>query len=333
GGPPPSNVSVGEARDGSLLVRWTFLGEIRARKRAELAAGAEGEIRQVLVREGDSVSVGDLLLDVDGSLARARLRAVRAASQESTVEGAQAIREAERFARAGTDAVAGVEIERAGSRADALRSANEQLRAEVAEARAALRRHRVVAPFAGVVARRWVDPGDWVSPGTRAIELVSVDELEVFVNVHREVLEHVETEDPATLRSGARRVDAAVAGIVRALDPESRTGTLRLRPNALESWLLPGATTDVVIEVELSEPGTIVVPRDALVQGAVATRVFKLEGESAVAIDVEVIERNVDEALVRAEGLSAGDPVVVRGNERLRPGQPVTVLAPEPPRP
>ncbi|MEM9194066.1 MAG: hypothetical protein AAGF12_33130, partial [Myxococcota bacterium] len=35
GGTPPSHVSVGDARDGSLRVRWTFLGEIRARKRAE----------------------------------------------------------------------------------------------------------------------------------------------------------------------------------------------------------------------------------------------------------------------------------------------------------
>ncbi|HJK99522.1 MAG TPA: hypothetical protein RMF84_20005, partial [Polyangiaceae bacterium LLY-WYZ-14_1] len=71
-----------------------------------------------------------------------------------------------------------------------------------------------------------------------------------------------------------------------------------------------------------------VVPRDALVRGAVETRVVRLDPESqAVLVPVVVLAEAAEELLVTAEGLSPGTELVVRGNERLRPGQRVRVVA------
>jgi hypothetical protein len=52
---------------------------------------------------------------------------------------------------------------------------------------------------------------------------------------------------------------------VPALDTESRTVRLRLAPEAPTAWLLPGAAVDVLLTIERSEEGALVVPRDALV--------------------------------------------------------------------
>ena len=62
-------------------------------------------------------------------------------------------------------------------------------------------------------------------------------------------------------------------------------------------------------------------PRDALVYGAVDVRVVVARDSTATPVTVEVIATADAEALVRGEGLTAGDAVVVLGNERLRPGQ------------
>ena len=65
---------------------------------------------------------------------------------------------------AGPDIAAAAEIEQANSERKRAGAERGRLRAAEAEARAELGRHRVTAPFDGVVAARHVDPGDWVDP-------------------------------------------------------------------------------------------------------------------------------------------------------------------------
>ena len=71
-----------------------------------------------------------------------------------------------------SDIAAAAEIEQATSERKRAEAERRRAKAAEAEARAQLGRHRVVAPFDGVVANRRVDPGDWVDPGVEVIELV-----------------------------------------------------------------------------------------------------------------------------------------------------------------
>ncbi|MFM2438133.1 MAG: hypothetical protein RLZ55_950, partial [Actinomycetota bacterium] len=106
----------------------------------------------------------------------------------------------------------------------------------------------------------------------------------------------------------------------------SATGTLpvRLVPTGTErpAWLLPGRFLDV--ELELPEEGGVVVPRDAVTYGVRGARVVRVVDGAAQMVPVEVVVQSGDRALVRGDGLAAGQRVVTRGNERLRPGQAVT---------
>lgn len=319
-----------EARAGAITLERTYLGSVRSVSRAELAAGADGEVVEVAVREGDRVEAGDVLLRIDPDLASAQLGAARAAEAQSRTQRAQARRDAERFEAAGPRTVAEVEIERASAEAEALEAQAQSRRAEVARARATLSRHRVTAPFAGVVAARRVDPGDWVGPGTPVLELVAEGQTEVLVRVEPALLDDVGVGSEAALVRGERSVPATVVGVVRALDPATRTAQLRLRASEDAPWLMAGAAVDVRFEL-VHEGEGLVVPRDALVEGVAQTRVVKVaEGEvgdgQAQPVTVEVIERGQDEVRVRAEGLAPGDRLVVRGNDRLRPEQPLRIV-------
>ena len=317
-------VEVATGRVGELAIEREYLGLVRSVARAELAAGADGEVLEVSVREGDRVEAGQLLLRIDPDLARAALRSARAAQRERSAEEAQASRDARRLEAAGARTVAAVEIERAAARADALAAAGQNVRAEVARARASLERHRVVAPFAGVIAAREVDPGDWVTAGTEVLVLVADDRTEVLVRVEPEILEDLEVGTEGTLLSGRREARARVTGVVRALDAATRSARVRLSPVAAAPWLLAGSA--VRVRFELSHGGEgVVVPRDALVAGVAETRVVRVVDGRAEPLAVEVLERGAEEVRVLAEGLGPDDRLVVRGNERLRPGQPVRV--------
>ncbi len=342
---PPAPVEVARAEVGTLTEDWVFVGEVRSLRAAELAPGAGGEVTMIEVREGDRVELGQVLVELDERAAKARLRAARSSQRESGRELDQARRDAERAQSLGTTVVAEAEIERETSRADTLDARKRRFGAEVDEVRAELDDHRIVAPFTGVIAARTVDLGQWVDPGETVLELISIAEVELLVEVRPELIGHLRVGGLASVRpstgvaSGADdRVDATIVGFVPSLDPITRTLTVRLSPSEARIWLLPGAAVDIGFPVEIEtavlaaawpdRAWPVIVPRDALVLGAVDIRVLVVDEIKAIAtpIQVEVLARAGDRAMIRGPGLAAGAVVVTRGNERLRPGQAVRVI-------
>lgn len=329
-GPPPARVVVASVRGGGLDDHWVFLGEVEAMRRAELAAEADGEVLEVAVRVGDRVQQGDLLLRIDNSLAKARLAAARASRTETSQELEQARRDRERAESLGARVIPEAEIERDVTRANTLETRRARLSAAEREAKVQLGRHRVQAPFDGVIAARRVDPGDWVGPGSRVLDLVDDRTVEIIVEGSAELVQRIAPGSAATVQRDTAQVEAEIVGVVRALDPITRTAKVRLVPREPVPWLLPGASVDVSFTIHRDEPG-VVVPRDALVYGAVGVRVVRVQDDAAAPLPVTVVATADDRALVQAEGLAPGDEVVVRGNERLRPGQPVVrVQSPAP---
>ena len=321
--PPPTPVSVVAAAPGKLSDHWTLSGEVRALARSELASGASGAITRVLVREGDTVRRGQLLLEVDPALARARLRVSEAARKKGAEQLKQAQREVKRFERLGRQSVSALELERAQSRAQS--DAAQQLAnaAAVAEALATLKRHRVLAPYAAVVSRRRVDPGTWVEPGDKVLDVVAVDQVEIVVDAAPRLLAAVNKGDSAKVLLGGTKtsLNAKVAGIVPALDPIARTARIRLTPS-VQSGLRPGSVVSVSFLVHHVGTG-VVVPRDAILKSALGLRVVRVVRGRAQPTDVQLVATSGDKALVESGALRVGDKVVTRGNERLKPDQPV----------
>ena len=109
------------------------------------------------------------------------------------------------------------------------------------------------------------------------------------------------------------------------MKPESRSAG---------SWLVPGAPVDVGFPVhyetasvsDSTGASAVLVPRDALVLGAVDVRVLVVEDGVARPVQVEIRASAGERALIVGPGLKPGDQVVTRGNERLRPGQEVKIL-------
>lgn len=324
-GPPPARVEVAEVRTESLRVERRYLGEVRSLENAVIGASAAGEVVAVLVREGERVAAGDVLVRVDAATRRASLASVRAARDQITEELSQAQRETERLQGAGPNIVAGVEIERSASQVTALRAQLARAEAQLRESRQALAEHRVVAAFPGVVSRRIVSVGDYVNIGEAMMELVSTDRAEVLVRVEPALLASVERGMSVTIEGGGSRAGGRIDGIVPALEARTRTAQLRISAVEEATWLLAGSAVDVTITIERAAgEGEWVVPRDALVYGVAGARVFVVREGNAVSLDVEIVEQSDALVLVRAE-LRGDDTVVTRGNDRLRPGQGVTL--------
>jgi RND family efflux transporter MFP subunit len=321
--PRPALIEVEPAGEGDLTDGWSFLGQVQPAMAAELASAASGHVLSVNVREGDAVTKGQVLLTLDSAKVRAQLASAEARLEGIKTELVIAERQLERLRPLEFPTITETERERFELTVATLRAQLATQTAEVQQARVERAHHTLRAPFSGAVKARRVDPGAWVSVGQPVLELVSLEELEIHVDVSAELGGRLEVGGVATL-VGNGRVSAEIAGVVPALDTATRTMRVRLVPSERPPWLIAGMAVDVEFEVRFEGQG-VTVSRDALLRSAVGVRLVKYADGAAVPVPVEVIATAEGRALVRGEGLAPGDLIIVRGNERLRPGQPVQV--------
>ncbi|ACY18820.1 efflux transporter, RND family, MFP subunit [Haliangium ochraceum DSM 14365] len=327
--PAPARVSVETARAGSLTDGWSYLGRVESALSAELAAAAAGHVLNVQVREGDAVKKGQVLLALDSAEVRAALAAARARMVGLEGELELAKRQYERLSGVGFPTISEPERERYERDVTTLEASLATQRAEVQRAQVQLAQHTLRAPFSGVVSSRLVDPGAWVSVGQPVLGLVALEDLEILAQVSDRLAGRIEVGGRAQVRSGDSQAEAEIRGIVGALDPETRTMRVRLVPVERPAWLLAGMAVDVEFPVELgaeAADGAVIVSRDAVLQGPINSRVVVVRDGEGAHVNVDVLARSGGDVLVRGDGLAAGDRVVVRGNERLRPGQTLEIV-------
>ena len=176
-GRPVSLTSV-EAVD--LEDRIEATGELLAKEQTVVAAEVAGRISGISIDEGQAAQSGEAVLTIDPE--RRSLERDRAQAQVEDARAAQRDREREyqRVVELHQRNVASeTQLEQAKTELD--RSGSKVLAAEadLGVAARALADARVKAPFSGLVARRLVGFGQYVSPGTPLFELVALDPIEV----------------------------------------------------------------------------------------------------------------------------------------------------------
>jgi RND family efflux transporter MFP subunit len=202
----------------------------------------------------------------------------------------------------------------------------EQLTAEIARIDHDIERCTIRAPFAGSVVAAHTEIGEWISVGETVVELASMSDLEVRVEVPERYFHSMRVGGAASVifdsipgYEGTGTVDT----IIPRADPQARTFPLKV---ALHDT---NGTIGVGMLAQVSMPAgdtykAIVVPKDAIVGDGANQHVFRIGPDSTVErVPVQTGEGLGDWIVIRG-GIAAGEQVVTRGNERLFPGQPVT---------
>jgi len=226
--------------------------------------------------------------------------------------------------------LANFDLVKAGPREEEINQAAAQVKIREADLDAIvdeIDKATIRAPFDGVVEEKLVDVGRYLAPGQGVFTIVQIDPIRAVVAVPETVIDRVKVGGGVKLMLDAipgEEFEAEVEAIIPAGDPRARTFPVRvLLPNA-DGRLLPGMA--VRARVPISEGHeALAVPSDAIVRMPTGAVVFAVRDGTAVLVPVR--EGLADGAFVEVTGdLAEGDRVVVRGNERLRPGQPIEVL-------
>lgn len=317
---PPALVRVATVEPGVLTEPWTTLAEVQALDDAQLAVGADGPVARVLVREGDAVQQGDLLLQLDTRLAAADHRRAKATADAAAAELRRLRAVLERREGIDKTLLADEELDQAREEHAAAAARFAAAEADAARALAMLGRHRLTAPFDGVITARTADPGDWVRAGTPLISVLSTANLEVRAQVPRTIAARLSPGAAVRLDDG----EGSVTAVLPALDATSRTALVRIAP-APATALRPGQALRLTVPLEWREDSAVKVHRDAIIADPEQASVVEVVDGTARPTPVELLATTATEALVRSPSLRPGDQVIVRGNERVQPDAPVRV--------
>jgi RND family efflux transporter MFP subunit len=325
-GPPPAKVAVAGIAAGTLAPAKGFKGTVYFKEVSELATEVAGMVVEVLFEDGDHITQGTPMVRLDHGLLSAELASRQALHEQAQAELALEQSRLDRAKELLADEVT------TPQEYDNLRFTVEASRHRVTAALAdshrialEIEKKTIVAPFDGVVVHRQTEVGEWKDEGDTVAVFARDDVHDIVVNVPEQHLPWMVSGAPieVTIFDRALRGEI-VAGAPRG-DSATRTFPIKVRVTE-EDWLLEGMSAEVMLPVgEVQE--ALLVPRDAVLVVGQEKVLFTVDDGAARRHVVEILGY-VDggQAGIAPGALPAGAQVVVKGQERLREGQPVLVL-------
>jgi RND family efflux transporter MFP subunit len=317
--PPPEaepavEVETARVRRGSILQRISAPGSIVARRESRIGPEVRGRIAKIHVREGDRVSAGDPLFEIDPEPYALGLRAAEARLDRAQAERRQLeadLARGDKLRR--QQVVAEQRMEELHTSVQVARAAEREAEEALALAKLDLERCLVRAPYAASVAARLEDEGTTAlaQPQTIVLVLQETSDLEAHATIPEVHFAAIQVGDPALLHVEGlpRPIASEVATVSDAIDPATRTYLVKMRVPNDDHALKAGVFARVEI-LPRAKSDVLLLPRDAVRREDGRTRVLAVRDGRAVAVPVTlgVVAEDAAEVL---HGVRVDDEVVV----------------------
>ena len=306
-------------------------GSLRAADQTVVRTRVAGELRELSVREGDSVRAGQRIGRVDPTEFELRVneRDAQLAAAESQVAQARrtfennlALRERNFISQSALDA--------SRSNMEVAIGQRDAAAAQIALARKSVTDAELIAPMSGVIGERFAQPGEKLPADARVVSVIDLSRLEIEALVPGSEIGTVRIGQSVQLR--IEGVPGEQVGQIVRIAPATSAGTrsvpvyIRLKSQnpAIRAGLF--AQGRLVVE-ELREQ--IAVPLSAIRDAGARHFVYAIEQDRLVERDIilGLVDDGTD-GIVRVQvtsGLKAGDRIVINNLGRLRTGSPVRV--------
>ena len=308
---PMESVVAAVAKELEHSRTTTSIGTVIAMRSITLRNELPGTVRHVMLRPGQIVETGTVLVALDVSVEEAELKAQRAQADlaQTLLSRVQSLSQQK--------ATSEEELDRA-------RAERDIAQAQVERTQAVIARKTIRAPFRARVGIADVHPGQYLNEGTELTTLQGVDEA---AHVDFTVAQQV----ASSLRKGgnvdvfvskdAKVIRAVIEAIDARIDPTTRNAMVRARIAHADEAPAPGAS--VRVQVPIGSPRKAVsVPISALRKGPGGDHVFVIsadkEGKTRAHARLVQAGATLGDEVVIEEGLSPGEQVAASGSFKLR---------------
>ncbi len=322
-------VQTAVVNQGNMELTTHYLGVIEPYTRSDLSARISGNIMRINKREGDSIQAGELLVIIDDRELANRALAIdaEAMATQQKLLGAKSSYETqksiyERDVSLHNDgAISKEALERSRAAFDnahatlsAFQESLQGMKKSAAAARTQQEYAKISAPFAGIVSKRWNDPGDLAVPGKPILTVEKSSPCKVVVQIPQEEVRRIGKGAMAYLsNNGEQRLNAMVERVYPSLG-KNLLGSLEIILKTRPFDLPSGAT--VGVDLVRNQASGFIVPENALVKTGQGTFVYVLDKNIVRIRPVSLL--GADRGLAAVSGqINIGDQVVIGQENRL----------------
>ncbi len=326
--PLPATVVVSKVEEQKVQRPVTLVGAVQPNTRSVIASEIAGLVVKFPAEEGDYVKKGDLLLEFETRTLEIALIEAQAAKREAQARFDLANKNFARFRELREKGISSVQqFQDAESEKQALGARISQLQAQIERHEYSLAKSKVVAPFSGYITSEYTELGQWVGEGGQVVELIDTDRVKITVDLPERYIGQIKLDEKAIINLDALpnvALEGRISAIVPQADREARTFPIKVEVENKDHLIKSGMVARVSFLI--GEPSLVkLVPKDAIVENNSNKFLFVVNNGTAQPLPVStgLAYKNLIEVIGPVE---TGQLVVIRGNERLRPGQPVKVV-------
>ena len=326
-GPPPSPVQVALVKTKTVSNQISLVGTTEAISESTVASEIAGLVEYFPTNEGDYVKKGDLLANLKETELRLRLKGAVAAKKRIQANLQNAEKELKRVSKLKeTNSIAEKQYDTAFYTYIALSQELLQNESEIELLNYEIKQQKVLAPFSGFVAKEHTQIGEWINKGGPVVTLLDLDKVQITVDVPERysVLLAPRGNVNVSIKSVSNNsISGKIYSVLPQGNSDSRTFPVRIHIENPDHKIKSGMEAMVTFNLA-TKIKALLVPKDAVVTAGDNRLVFMVNDGKALPVPVKIIGYYDGDVAVEGN-LKPGIQVVIRGNERLRPGQAVTI--------
>ncbi|MCG8425777.1 MAG: efflux RND transporter periplasmic adaptor subunit [Chromatiales bacterium] len=326
--PPPARVVTVPVEEQEMAATQALSGIVDFDRISAVSGEVSGLITKLHISEGKQFKAGDPLLELNTDLIRKDIdikNKEKAQVSADLEKVGRTLKRLESLLQKNSASRQAYDDARFDHRS--LQKKRETLDEELQRLKLQLDKSVVRAPFNGIVLEKQKEQGEWLAPGMPVCRLASTEDLVVKVAVSENMakFQQVGQTIPISINALDLRLTGTVKGFIPVADLRSKSALLKItipyQPGVMQNMTASA-------EVAAGRKQTLqMIPRDAVVRMNGKTFVYSIKEDKAQLIPVTIISRTDIAIGVNQNSIRKGMPVVIDGNDRLRPNQAVQVIS------
>ena len=336
---PPIPVRVIAVQEQDVPRYISAIGAVLSLHSVMIRPQIDGILTQLLVKEGQTVKVGDLLATLDDRSIKASLDQAKAQLGQNQAQLQGALIDLKRYQLLSVDnGVSKQTLDQQQALVNQLKATAQGNQAAIAAAQVQLSYTQIRSPVTGRVGIRAVDAGNFlrVSDTQGLFSVTQIDPIAVEFSLPQQQLPTLHNllnaKDPARVKAflgdTGHTGTPLGEGRLSLIDNQvsATTGTIKVKAqfDNPKQTLWPGQLVNVEIQTGL-EQNALVVPPQVVQRGLDNYFVYRIKGDTVETVPVQMVYQNTELNII--SGVNGGDILVSDGQSRLKPGIRVEVLS------
>ena len=279
---------------------------ILANEQVELKAPMSGQVLGIYFKEGETVSQGKLLVQLDDRQWKAEMMGVKAEleANEKMLERKKALQ--------GIGGSSQEELDQAIANVESLKSQIQRLKVNISLA-------QVTAPFSGRLGLRNFSNGAFLNQGDVITNLTEISQLKVDFTISQNHENSIKVGKKVLVLIGRDSLEATIYAVNPVIDARTRTINARaIMKQQKEKMVMPGAFAEVLVTTDYLS-NALLIPSQAIVQSITEQTVYISKNGKAVRKVIEMGNRTADMVHV-VSGIEPGDTVLTTGLLSVKEG-------------